>query len=217
MIKSENHFRPNLANNKKVIIFDLGGVIFKFNHMIICKRLSKASGISPKDVYKIIFNNGVEKDYDEGKITSKNFYKTINNILKTNLSFAKFNNIWSDIFKENIKVSNLIRKLKDTNYKLYLLSNTNEMHFNFLKNNFEIINSFDGYILSYKIGYRKPSIEIYNAVLRKTGLAACNHIYIDDLENFVNIAKSLGMIGIVFKSFIELKRELFNNNILVEY
>ncbi len=206
----------NKLNNKKVLIFDMGGVILKFNHMIICKRLSKVSGISPKDIYEIIFNSGVEKNYDEGKITSKIFYKTINNILKTNLSFAKFNNIWSDIFKENIKVSNLIRKLKDNNYKLYLLSNTNEMHFNFVKNKFEIINSFDDYILSYKIGYRKPSIEIYNAALRKTGLAACKHIYIDDLENFVKIAKSLGMIGIVFKSLIELKRELFNNSIFLQ-
>lgn len=210
-----NKNKINFFNDKRVIVFDLGGVIFKFDHMLSCKRLSKISGIPVQNIYENIFKSEIGNHYDEGKITSNEFYIAVNNFLKTNLSINEFNNIWSDIFKENLGVSILIRELKNKNYKLYLLSNTNEMHFNFIKNKFEIINIFDDYILSYKIGYRKPNIKIFNILLEKTGFEASQHIYIDDLENFVNIARSIGMIGIVFTSSVKLKQELRNNNIFL--
>lgn len=205
----------NIFDDKRVIVFDLGGVIFKFDHMLPCKRLSKISGIPAQNIYENIFENEIGNLYDEGKITSDEFYLAVNNLLKINLPINEFNNIWSDIFKENLGVSRLIEGLKNKNYKLYLLSNTNEMHFNFIKNKFEIINIFDDFILSYKVGYKKPNIEIFNILLKKTGFEASQHIYIDDLENFINIARSIGMTGIVFTSSLKLKQELRSNGIFL--
>lgn len=205
----------NFSDDNKVIVFDLGGVIFKFDHMISCKKLSKISGISAQNIYENIFKSAIGNNYDEGKITSNEFYIAVSNFLNINLSINEFNNIWSDIFKENLAVSALIRRLKGKRYKLYLLSNTNEMHFNFLKNKFEILNVFNDYILSYKVGYRKPDMRIFNALIKKTGLEASKHIYIDDLENFVNAARSIGMTGIVFVSSVKLRQELLKNNVIL--
>ncbi len=144
--------------------------------MKVCERLSRISSFSDKNIYNSIFSNGLEDDYNKGKLTSKIFYETIKHLLNINISFDDFYILWSDTFQENLEVSKLIKKLKLENYKLFLLSNTNEMHFNFVKNNFKIVNIFDDYILSFKVGYIKPNINIFRSALSKTNIDASNHI-----------------------------------------
>ena len=201
------------SKSKEILIFDMGNVVLFFDHMLICKRLCKLSSYSTFEIYKLIFTNGLEKLFDEGKISSKKFYEKIVETLKVNISFYEFYEIWSNIFEENIEVSHLIKWLKKNKYKIYLLSNTNELHYQYVKNKFNIIKEFDEYFLSYNVGYRKPDLRIFQTVLKKSKLPVNNHIYIDDKEEYVNVAKSIGMRGIVFKSSNQLKKELFKSGI----
>ena len=55
-------------------------------------------------------------------------------------------------------------KLKNNSYKLYILSNTNALHFKYLKNKFKILSEFDDYILSYRSGHRKPNPIIFKEI-----------------------------------------------------
>lgn len=191
----------------------MGGVVLFFDHMLICKRLSILSDYSASEIYKIIFTEGLEKRYDEGRISSNEFYEKIIELLKIDILFDEFCEIWSDIFWENTKMWQFIRDLKRIKYKVYLLSNTNELHFQFVKNKFFIINEFDEYILSYIIGYRKPHPKMFQVALEKSGLNVSNHIYIDDKEEFAKAAQSIGMIGINFISINQLKNEFQQNGI----
>lgn len=200
-------------SNKKIIIFDLGGVVLNFNHFLICEKLSEISHIPVHKIYKFIFNNGLDKKYDKGKITSNDFYKSIIDFLKINFSFNKFRNIWSNIFEENFETINILKELKEKKYKILLLSNTNELHFNFVKRKFDIVNIFDDYILSYKVGSIKPSVNIFKEALIKTNVDPINLIYIDDIKEYVIVAESLGMIGITFKNASQLIKDLSNYNI----
>jgi glucose-1-phosphatase len=196
------------SSNKKIIVFDLGGVIIKFSHLLICERLSDISHLPANETYGLIFNNGLESKYDTGEITSDDFYKRIIKLLKIDISFKSFYSIWTDIFEENFETSKIIAELKDRHYKLILLSNTNEMHFNFVKRKFGIINIFDDYILSYKVGCKKPDINIFKEVFIKTGAAPVDHIYIDDTKENVTAARSIGMAGIDFQNANKLKEDL---------
>ena len=102
----------------------------------------------------------------------------------------------------------MIKELKNRKYKLYLLSNKKELHYRYIANKFSIVEEFDEHCLSYKFVYMKPDSKIFQAVLKKSKLPANNHIYIDDKEEYVNAAKSIGMAGIVFKSVDQLKNAL---------
>jgi FMN phosphatase YigB (HAD superfamily) len=196
------------SSNKTVIVFDLGGVILKFSHLSICERLSDISHTPVNEIYGFIFNNSLESRYDTGEITSNDFYMEIKNYLKIDLSFNGFYDIWTNIFEENVEISKIIAGLKEQNHRLFLLSNTNEMHFNFVKSKFAIVNIFDGSILSYEAGRKKPDINIFKEVLRKTGAAANDHVYIDDIKENVIAAQSIGMFGIYFKNADKLKKDL---------
>jgi putative hydrolase of the HAD superfamily len=207
----------NRSGSIKVIVFDMGNVILPFDHMLICNGLSKIANRSSSEIFEFIFTGGLEKKYDEGKVSSERFYEKLKDFLKSDLGFNEFCDIWSDIFQENTEISKLIKTLKMNQYHIYLLSNTNELHYEFAKEKFKIINEFHEHILSYKIGYGKPQLEIFQEALDRSGLPANEHVFIDDIEENVNAAQSIGMAGIPFISARQLKSRLKENGIEVSY
>ena len=199
----------NRSQRNKIIIFDIGNVILSFNNMLICEKLSKLSNLSSLKIYKLIFESDLINLLNEGKISPGEFFEEIKKLLKINITFYKFYKIWTEeVFKENVEISQLINYLRIKKYKLCILSNINELHFQYISHKFNIINKFDEYFLSYKIGYQKPNLKIFQKILKKFNLPPDNYIYIDDIEEYINVAKSLGIKGIVFKSATQL-RDMF--------
>jgi HAD superfamily hydrolase (TIGR01509 family) len=173
-----------------VIIFDLGKVILDFDHRTITKRLSVRSGIPEERIYEVIFGGSRESLYDRGEVTSRDFYVDVVGSLGMVISFQEFRDIWTRIFTANGGVCALIRRLKKR-HKLILLSNTNEMHFDYVLNRFEILKAFDHYVVSHQVGERKPHSKIYMVALEMAGCPAEACLYIDDVEPFVIAARRL--------------------------
>jgi putative hydrolase of the HAD superfamily len=197
----------------KLIIFDLGNVILNFDHMIICRKLSKISKYSASKICEIMFSSDLQRLYDQGKIESYDFFKKVSDKLNIKISFNDFKLIWEDIFSLNQGMSELLLSLK-RRYKIFLLSNTNEMHFEYIKNKFKVIEIIDEYILSYKLGITKPDKRIYYEALKKANLSSYESIYIDDIKEYVITANKIGMIGIHFKSIKKLKKELIKHKVI---
>ncbi|MBU1781814.1 HAD family phosphatase [bacterium] len=194
----------------KLLIFDLGKVMLDFNHLDSCKRLSNFSPYSPLEIYQRIFVTGLEKDYDEGKISSREFYQEVLKRLEIKsleVNFEDFKRIWGDIFFEIPFLDKLMNSLKK-NYQIYLLSNTNEIHFNWVCQKFEILKIPEEYILSFQLGYRKPDKRIFYEAVNKAKVSPKECIYIDDIKEFVEVAGSIGITGIHFKSKEELEKDL---------
>jgi glucose-1-phosphatase len=202
-------------NAEKIVIFDLGGVILKFTHMTICEKLANISNHLPEEVFNIIFLSGIEKDYDEGKITSKDFIENISKKLKISISPKRFRAIWADIFSDNEPVYDVIRKLKKKNYIIYMLSNTNRMHFGLVKRKFRIVDNFDKFILSYKIGERKPAPAMFMEAIKISGKEPGNLIFIDDREENIEGAKALGIKTILYHPKLDLPEELKKYGIIL--
>jgi len=80
-------------------------------------------------------------------------------------------------------------------YKLILLSNTNTLHIDWIKNNVsfyeEFKNCFDVFYLSHEINLRKPNADIYQFVLSKNNLTPETCLFIDDTEENTKAASKL--------------------------
>ena len=202
----------NSETVKPIIVLDLGGVILDFDHLSICSKLSALCNLSPNTIYEKIFSSGLEKLYDEGRISSEEFFRLGSELLNLDISFVDFIKIWVEIFSENINISNLLRQLKIDGYKLYLLSNTNVLHFDYCYHQFDILKIFDKYILSYKVGARKPDKEIFSELIKTSGQHPSLHLFIDDRIENVEAAIQFGLHSIQYltfeKFYIELKLEL---------
>jgi putative hydrolase of the HAD superfamily len=110
-----------------------------------------------------------------------------------------------------------LKKTKASSFspRLVLLSNTDSLHFEYIREAFPEIFIFDEYVLSYETGSLKPETEIYNNALKQAGISPEEAVFIDDLEENVKAADRLGMKGILYRKGMDLRLELSRYGISV--
>ena len=197
-----------------VIVFDLGNVLLPFDYEILIKRLDKIKpGLGKYFVDTYFSNYDFHRAYESGKISEEKFIERMLEILDHKIDAETFCKYFSEIFEENKEVTALLPALKKK-YKLILLSNTNSIHEKYGWNNCEFLKQFDSLVVSHKAGAVKPEEEIYHAVEIASGLPPEEHIFIDDIEEYVNAAKELGWDGIRFKDNNSLFSDLKKRSII---
>ena len=193
----------------KTIIFDLGNVIVNFDEAPIFRKWAAASNKSVPQIREYYKNSSARKKFEKGEITPKQFYRKTKEELGMKISLNDFKKAWNGIFALNSDVEKLIRKLKGR-YKLVLLSNTNVWQYEYIKRKYGIVNIFDEYVLSYKIGCRKPNPMIFMKAIKKSGTLPWNCAYFDDIAGFVHAARLMGIMAFQYKNTEKLKNDLIS-------
>ncbi len=190
------------------IAFDLGNVLVKVDHLRFCQRLVELAGRHPQEIYAEVFQSGLESRYDRGRLSSREFHRRLAARLGSDLPFPRFREMWTEIFDPWEEMEAVVARLA-RRYPLYLLSNTNPLHFRYLRERFApLLKHFQALILSYRVGSRKPEAAIFQALLREAGLAPARILYIDDNEDFVAAARIHGLTAWTFVSPRDLKERL---------
>jgi FMN phosphatase YigB (HAD superfamily) len=203
----------------KLFVFDLGNVILPFEHRQIVVKLHESSRIqdrfTPDDLFKFLFDmdRGLVNPYEEGLMSSVDFFAKLREKYKLELEYDEFKDIWNIIFQEDSEVNNAILYLKNKGYPVFLLSNTNELHFSYIMERYPIVHSLDEWILSYEVGAKKPKQKIFNTIFEKTDTARGEVLYIDDIPEYVEAAKNYGLQGLVFKNAKDVWELLKENSI----
>lgn len=191
----------------KNIIFDLGNVLVNVHFDKFEKRLLE-EGASKAACDSLFKSRELREDYESGKMTNKEFLKLACSKLDCNISQSKFKDIFSDMFSEIPAMKLFVNKLiQDKYFKLFLLSNTNSYHFNYIKNRFDYVKGIKNFALSYRMKLNKPSSEIFNKLLKRYKLKPEETLFIDDLENNCKTAEKIGMKTIWYSDFRKFKKE----------
>ncbi|NIO07842.1 MAG: HAD-IA family hydrolase [Deltaproteobacteria bacterium] len=197
----------------ELLIFDLGNVIVNVDHRAVAARFAQASTRfefrDPEVLLSTIMRDGetLLKAFDSGEITPGVFYERVKSAYHLDLDFDNFAEIWNSGFSENQEVSKIITRLREK-VRLFLLSNTNALHFEYLRNRCPAIESMEQVILSYQLGFMKPSAKIFQHALELAGVPARDVWYVDDIPEFVDAARKLGIHGIRFTSPGQLTADL---------
>lgn len=187
--------------------FDLGNVLIHFDHAIAARRLSELSGLDLARLVTRFKESGLGELFDEGKLTAREFAEQLMKRVGFQLDFNVFCAAWNDIFWENPGMESLLKELKGR-FPLYVVSDTNEMHFRFIQERFSIVRWVDRFILSYEVGVRKPDPKIFGEVLRHSGREADQVVFIDDRTEVVREAEAFGFHAVQFRSLDQLKDRL---------
>lgn len=190
----------------KLLVFDMGHVFVDFDWEEVCAGFCRASNKSRDDL-RDTFAYCAKLGYESGKIDTAGFLFELNRCLGTNLSLNEFSELWVSTFHENQEMAELLGTLKEQR-PLYLLSNTNEVHYDHLQEKYNVARHFNELILSYQVGSSKPEHTIYKEVLQRSGLPPEDCLFIDDLEQNIKAAKELGINTIHFKGTGDLKDRL---------
>lgn len=190
----------------KLVVFDMGHVFIKFDWKIVCAGFAARAQIPGEKLIPTMEYLG-NLGYEKGKITTADFISALNTILGLQLNLAEFTQLWNATFEEDIEVTELMENLaKDR--PLYLLSNTNENHYDFLEKRYNVSRHFKELILSYQVGYSKPEAEIYAEVFNRSGFEPSDCLFIDDLKPNIEAAHNLGMKTILYTGVRDLKQKL---------
>ncbi len=176
----------------KTLIFDFGNVFVNLDLEGAFNYALEKFQIEALSDEMIGFNSF----YEQGLISTKeflDFYST--NFPK--LSKEELIDVWNFMLKDFPKERlDFLKALKlDSNYKLILLSNTNELHIDYIKENVsffeEFKNCFDAFYLSHEINLVKPNQDIFEFVLNENKINADECLFIDDNEDNINTAKKM--------------------------
>ena len=188
-IKKHNLMNKPIRN----IIFDLGNVIINIDPDLTLRRFRELGVGNFGEMYSVLRQTDVFDRLDTGKITLPEFRQAIRDFAQVNLADDRIDEAWCamllDFPEENAE---LLRRLRIEGYKLFLLSNTNKMHIDYytkyLKQQFGrdlLAELFDRTFYSHEIGFRKPSREAFEYVLKTERLKPAETLFIDDLEHNV--------------------------------
>jgi FMN phosphatase YigB (HAD superfamily) len=187
----------------KTILFDMGNVLVRFNHTKMVMQLSELFKAQENKVEGLVFN-GLGELSDSGKITPREIHSRLCQEFGVNPGFEDFRKAWSDIFSKMPGSEALVRSLKGR-YRLILASNTNEMHFQNVQENFPFISLLEN-ASSYILGISKP--ELISRILERFSLKPGECAFIDDIGDYTDHARALGIRAIHFESLEQARKEI---------
>ena len=192
----------------KTLIFDLGKVIVPFDFERGYQAMAERSGLEAADVRKRIAATACVGPYETGHLETPEFVRTISRALGQNFSVDEFQEIWSIIFlPETLLPEEFFVQLKER-YRLVLLSNTNDLHFNFILQRYRLLRHLDEFVLSYKAKAAKPDHRIYQAAIRAAQCRPEECFFTDDIPEYVAGAQEAGIHAVQFQGYQPLLASL---------
>ncbi len=178
----------------KNIIFDFGDVFINLDKQATYKELAKLGVTEISNEMMEVYYN-----YEMGLMTTDEFVGFFHD--KFNIEKQSLVDAWNAILLDFPlhRLTFLKELAKSNKYRLFLLSNTNDLHISWIQRDWgaklyeEFKVCFEKFYLSHEINLRKPNANIYEFVLNENNLVAEETIFIDDTEENTIAADELGI------------------------
>lgn len=177
----------------KAIIFDFGDVFINLDKPASFRELRKYN------IEKLTKElEELNREYEKGLISSEEFINSYEQEYEQ-LQRPGFVDSWNAILIDfpEYRYQFLKKLSEEKDFELILLSNTNEIHIDWVKENVAFFEDFkacfDAFYLSHEINFRKPDADIYEFVLNKHKLQPEECLFIDDTKENTEAAAALGI------------------------
>ncbi|MFO7842468.1 MAG: HAD family phosphatase [Bacteroidales bacterium] len=183
----------------KNIIFDLGNVIINIDSNRAVNAMKEMGFDNFEESYTLLQQSDLFDYLEKGLITPEKFRTDLQVHFNRSVSPKKIDNAWNsmllDFPKKRIK---LLQELK-SKYRLFLLSNTNIIHYHKYNQDFidqygfGLSNLFEKVYLSFDMGMRKPDLEVFKYVIKDSNLKPIETLFVDDSAENIDSANELGL------------------------
>lgn len=190
----------NKDNNIEFLIFDMGNVIIDIDISLTIKELKNDLQENEHLLADDFMKSALHADFETGTIDELTFRNGVRTAFNREWEDMWIDKVWNTLLltipKERVALLKALRK----KYKLYLLSNTNSIHFKVVEEIYKadhegdsFVSLFDHIFLSYEMGLKKPDKRIYEKVVEEIGAKPEQCLFFDDLEENLNAAKEVGL------------------------
>ena len=189
------------------VIFDLGNVLLLYDWQIAANRLCARVGKPRQEIDHYFMTTPFAAQLEQGEISKQDFFTRISRDMKFDGTYEEFALIWSDIFTPNEPMIALSQQLRGR-VRRYVLSNTNEIHMDFISERYPFLRDFDGRVYSHEVRSMKPDARIYEFLLKTFGVEAGCAVFIDDILANIEGARAMGLHGIHYQGPEQVRQEL---------
>lgn len=181
----------------KALLLDIGNVVVRLRTQAFLDRLTPlcAPGTTaPQVLLSLRDPDSPHHAYERGQMDGPAFHAAQVRRLGLSLDYPAWLKAWNDYFEPNRPMEATLARLQGQ-AKFWALSNTNHEHLAHVRLNFRVFDTFDGFTASHEVGARKPEPAIFEAALRSLRLHPSEVLYLDDIAEFVEVGKGLGLRG----------------------
>ncbi len=197
------------TKNIKLIIFDLGNVVIKISFDKMYRFWAEILNMDYSQAVSRFHFDSFYESFERGEIDGGAYYRHVNTCLGGKLSFENFITGWNSIYIGIVPgIKTLLLRLKK-NYKIIALTNTNELHHPMWKELYkDVLACFDFIYCSFELKMRKPDKAIFNYILRANGVKPEEALFLDDNEDNIKQAVSMGISSILAGPSINIVEKL---------
>jgi glucose-1-phosphatase len=182
----------------RCFLLDLGRVLVDLDLARLASKMQALTGLGPVELRAAFTGDGLVARYETGRMSDQEFHKAFCSRTSRQISYPDFASAWNEIFVPGQILSDeTISRLAGIG-DLWIISNTNPIHFGYVRQNHDFLRYFQGYILSYEVGSLKPDPAIYEAARARTGINPSRTLFVDDQLSHVEAARKLGFHAIQF-------------------
>ena len=200
----------------RTCLFDMGNVLVHFCHDRMCAQMGALCGRSGAEIRRLVLESGVQWDFERGRHSEDEFHRTFQQAVQQTIPLEKLRHAASDIFTLNEPIVPILDALKARGVRLVLLSNTSAFHFEFVQRRWDVLQRFDDFVVSYKVGAIKPEPAIFEAALETIHCGPHECFYTDDIPAYVEMARRFGLQGEVFTDVTALRAQLADRGIVLD-
>jgi putative hydrolase of the HAD superfamily len=180
----------------KAIIFDVGGVLLDYDRNELLSNISQKCN---DDTYSETVASLIGRlELSKGLNTPRTFYDELKEKHGLSLPFEYLAEYWVDGLSSRAWVPDLLSGLS-TRATLIILSDTNALHWDHIKDNILDLDLFSYVFVSHQSGMMKDSRDIFDLVIGEVGFRPTQLLFIDDtISNTIHASES-GMATHHFK------------------
>jgi len=184
----------------KNIIFDLGAVVLNIDFQRAADEFKKLGLSDFEELYSRAVQDKLFSDMEKGIISPSMFRKRLRKLSNIDFTDNEIDNAWNALILDFPPTRLKLIKNISENYRIFLLSNTNQIHYDFYQTDLRDNHNIDGLesifektYFSHKLAMRKPDTDIYEFALKDADIIAEETVFIDDSEQNIEAANKLSI------------------------
>jgi len=198
----------------KAVIFDFGNVLCGVERGNFVRKAARhARAMDAEALLNALWGTELEYEFETGKFDSHEYFRRVQALadLDPAYSYEQFVEDYKSIIVPNPDGERGLGTAAGLGVRMFVLSNTSFLHASVIFDN-EVLGTYpELYMLSYKLGVMKPDLRIWKRLLEYTRLEPSDCLYVDDIEEYCEAARSLGMSAFCYDFRVhDLSQELKN-------
>jgi putative hydrolase of the HAD superfamily len=196
------------------ILFDLGGVFINIDYQATIEAFEKLGFNNAEQLYSQSEQALLFEKYEIGEISTPHFINNLLTISNSKISPNQVVKAWNSMIGDFSIKSIAVLKNLQKKYKLFMLSNTNDLHTELVKRKWQEVENtpFDSYFekihFSHQLGMRKPYPETFLKVCDINFINPKKTLFIDDSIQHIEGAEKAGLQTIHLKKIADLSSVL---------